>query len=115
MPDPDVDSPLSGFGPHGAYMIVLGLERLHSSGGIGRKIPHCGCRNDRSRGRPHGRNQGLVDGYHRQKRGRERYDVKARPEEEKALDLNSLGPQWSIGKSVAEKGVPSYQLDGAAL
>ena len=55
----------------------------------------------------------MTDGQHGQERLCVRHGVEAWPDEDEADDLYTLSPIMEYGKSDAENGVPSYQLEEA--
>lgn len=106
-------NPLSGFGPHGPYMMYLAWKVCTPLGELAEKL-------DMAEVGTTGPAEVLTEGMSGWLTGSIGKNVDANGMAARLGQMRikpfistPFVPQWSIGKSVAENGVPSCQLDGA--
>ena len=108
-----MEKPLSGFGPHGPYMMYFAWKVSTPLGELAEKLDMADVG---TTGPAEARAEG-INGWLTGSMGKnvDANGMALRLGQTRIMPFNSTPfvPQWSIGKSVAENGVPSYHLEGA--
>jgi hypothetical protein len=113
MPEAEVYRPLSGFGPNGPYMMYWAWKFCTPAGELAEKFPMAEVGTTGPAEVAREGMSGCVTGSMGKNVFAYAMALRLGQTRMQPTISTPFVPKWSIGKSDAENGVPSYQLEGA--